>query len=88
MSLVWLYGSREDSSLVEDMRSNLAAEFPDIKIGKLSIGVAEVGTINTSFNSPLKIYQRVPTLNIQPMDVRDILNFTLKQNLTMRISNG
>lgn len=35
MSLVWLYGSREDSSLVEDMRSNLAAEFPDIKIGEI-----------------------------------------------------
>lgn len=32
MSLIWLYGSREDPSLVEEMRSRLATEFPDIKV--------------------------------------------------------
>ena len=36
MSLVWLYGSREDSSLVEEMRSSLATDFPDIKVGNIT----------------------------------------------------
>ena len=36
MSLVWLYGSREDPSLVEEMRSSLAKEFPDIKVGSIT----------------------------------------------------
>ena len=36
MSLVWLYGSREDPSLVEEMRSSLATDFPDIKVGNIT----------------------------------------------------
>lgn len=36
MSLVWLYGSREDSSLVEDMRKHLSSEFPEIKVGEIT----------------------------------------------------
>lgn len=36
MSLIWLYGSREDSSIVEDMRSSLAVEFPNVKVGEIA----------------------------------------------------
>lgn len=36
MSLIWLYGSRQDSSLVDEIRCTLATEFPDIKVGDIS----------------------------------------------------
>lgn len=50
MSLVWLYGSREDPSLVEEMRSSLATDFPDIKVGNITHWGGGGKTTNTSFN--------------------------------------